>query len=109
MTYHALIATSRAAEDYLGQRPLPDRLAPLAKPLLVIFGERDRRWRASSAESYRAVAGARVEVIPGVGHSPMLEDPPRTADLLRAFAGSGPVQKILEGRVDRGPGRSTLP
>jgi pimeloyl-ACP methyl ester carboxylesterase len=82
MTYHALTATSRASDDYLTQRPLPDRLTPLGKPLLVIFGEQDQRWRSSSAASYRTVAGARVELIPGVGHSPMLEDPPRTAALL---------------------------
>ncbi|MEQ4302088.1 alpha/beta fold hydrolase [Plantactinospora sp. B6F1] len=86
MTYHALTATSRAADDYLRQRPLPDRLAPLDKPLLVIFGEEDRRWRSSAADGYRVVPGARVELLPGVGHSPMLEDPPRTAELLLAFA-----------------------
>jgi pimeloyl-ACP methyl ester carboxylesterase len=88
MTYHALIATSHASEDYLTQRPLPDRLMPLGKPLLVIFGEQDQRWRSSSAASYRAVAGARVESIPGVGHSPMIEDPPHTAALLLTFANS---------------------
>jgi pimeloyl-ACP methyl ester carboxylesterase len=88
MTYHALTATSHASDDYLTQRPLPDRLTPLGKPLLVIFGEQDQRWRSSSAASYRAVAGARVELIPGVGHSPMLEDPPRTATLLLTFTSS---------------------
>ncbi|MER7442835.1 alpha/beta fold hydrolase [Micromonospora avicenniae] len=85
MTYHALTTTSRAADDYLTQGPLPDRLAPLGKPLLVIFGTEDQRWRPSSADDYRTVAGARVESLPGVGHSPMLEDPPRTAALLLAF------------------------
>ncbi|GLZ15619.1 alpha/beta hydrolase [Actinomadura sp. NBRC 104425] len=85
MTYHALTATSRAADDYLKQRTLPDRLTAVGKPLLVIFGEQDRRWRSSSAAAYRAVPGARVELLSGVGHSPMLEDPPRTAALLLAF------------------------
>jgi pimeloyl-ACP methyl ester carboxylesterase len=32
-----------------------------------------------------AVPGARVELLSDVGHSPMLEDPPRTAALLLAF------------------------
>ncbi|MFF4778138.1 alpha/beta fold hydrolase [Microtetraspora fusca] len=86
MTYHALTTTSQAVDDYLEQRALPDRLTPLGKPLLVIFGEEDQRWRSSSAAEYRAVPGARVELLPGVGHSPMLEDPPRTATLLLAFA-----------------------
>jgi pimeloyl-ACP methyl ester carboxylesterase len=88
MTYHALTAASHASDDYLNQRPLPDRLTPLGKPLLVIFGGQDQRWRSSSAALYRVVAGARVELLPAVGHSPMLEDPPRTAALLLTFASS---------------------
>lgn len=80
-----LTTTSRAADDYLEERPLPDRLTALGKPLLVIFGEEDRRWRSSSAATYRAVPGANVELLADVGHSPMLEDPQRTAVLLLAF------------------------
>jgi pimeloyl-ACP methyl ester carboxylesterase len=78
-------ATMRATRDHLEQRALPDRLTLLGEPLLVIFGEEDRRWRSSSAAEYRAVPGARVELLPGVGHSPMLEDPLRTAAPLLAF------------------------
>jgi pimeloyl-ACP methyl ester carboxylesterase len=88
LTHRALIATSHASDDYLTERPLPDRLAPLGKPLLVIFGERDQRWPPSSAALYRAVTGATVALIPDVGHSPALEDPGRTAALLLTFAGS---------------------
>ncbi|MFG6198123.1 alpha/beta fold hydrolase [Nonomuraea sp. JJY05] len=79
MTYHALVATTQTGDDYVKQRALPDRLVPLGKPLLVIFGEEDRRRRFSSAADYRAVPGAKVELLPGVGHSPVMEDPPRTA------------------------------
>ncbi|MGW3788069.1 alpha/beta fold hydrolase [Micromonospora chokoriensis] len=88
MTYHALTATSRASDDYLSQRQLPDRLTSLGKPLLVIFGELDQRWRSSSATAYRGVAGAKVELMPGVGHSPMLEDPQQTTGLLLTFFSS---------------------
>ncbi|GAA0930766.1 alpha/beta fold hydrolase [Nonomuraea longicatena] len=86
MTYHTLTATMQATTDYLKQQPLPERLAVLGKPLLVIFGEDDRRWRSSSAADYRVVPGARVELLPGLGHSPILEDPQRTAAPLLAFA-----------------------
>jgi pimeloyl-ACP methyl ester carboxylesterase len=85
MNLHVFAATSQAVRAYLDQRALPDRLAGLGRPLLVIFGEDDLRWRSSSAADYRAVPGARVEMLPGVGHSPILEDPPRTAALLLAF------------------------
>jgi pimeloyl-ACP methyl ester carboxylesterase len=82
MTFHSLTTATQASRDYVRERPLPDRLAALGKPLLVIFGEEDRRWRPASAADYLAVPGARVEMLPGVGHSPILEDPARTAALL---------------------------
>ncbi|WP_214409042.1 alpha/beta fold hydrolase [Sphaerisporangium fuscum] len=85
MTYHTLTTTMQATRHYLEQQALPDRLTVLGKPLLVIFGEDDRRWRSSSASDYRAVPGAKVELLPGLGHSPLLEDPPRTALSLLAF------------------------
>jgi pimeloyl-ACP methyl ester carboxylesterase len=85
MTHHTLATTMQATRDYLQQQALPDRLAVLGKPLLVIFGEDDRRWRSSSAADYRAVPGAKVELLPSLGHSPILEDPPRTATPLLAF------------------------
>jgi pimeloyl-ACP methyl ester carboxylesterase len=88
MSYHAFTAAMQATRDYLQQRTLPDRLMVLGKPLLVIFGVDDRRWRSSSAADYRAVPGARVELLPGVGHTPILEDPPRTAALLLDFIAS---------------------
>jgi pimeloyl-ACP methyl ester carboxylesterase len=86
MTYQALIATSNATSDYLKQRPLTDRLAALGKPVLVIFGDRDRRWRSStSTAEYRTVPGATVATVPGAGHSPQVEDPSRTAEILLSF------------------------
>ncbi|MEU9321653.1 alpha/beta fold hydrolase [Streptomyces sp. NPDC048295] len=85
MTHHTFTATMRATRSYLEQRTLPDRLTDLGRPLLVIFGEDDRRWRSSSASDYRAVPGAEVELLPGLGHSPLLEDPRRTAAALLAF------------------------
>jgi pimeloyl-ACP methyl ester carboxylesterase len=89
-TYYSLHATDEASTGYLEQQPLPDRLASIGKRVLVIFGEDDRRFRASSAQEYRAVAGAEVVVLPGVGHSPMQEDPEQTARLISAFAQQTP-------------------
>jgi pimeloyl-ACP methyl ester carboxylesterase len=86
MTHRALAATGRAGDNYLKQRALPDRLTALGLPVLVIFGADDHRWRSSSAAAYRAVPGARVELLPGVGHTPMQEDPQTTGTLLLDFA-----------------------
>ncbi|MFJ9676466.1 alpha/beta fold hydrolase [Streptomyces sp. NPDC101194] len=91
MTQHTFTTTMRGTRSYLEQRTLPDRLRVLGKPLLVIFGEDDRRWRSSSASDYRAVPGAKVELLPGLGHSPLLEDPPRTAAPLLAFTAAHAV------------------
>ncbi len=86
MTYRSFTATMRAYWDYLRQRSIPDRIAVLGLPVLVIFGTDDRRWRSASAAAYRDVPGARVELLPGVGHTPMVEDPQPTAKLLLDFA-----------------------
>lgn len=86
MTHRALAGTSRASDDYLRQQSLPGRLAALGLPVLVIFGADDQRWRSSSATAYHAVPGARVEVLPGIGHTPMMEDPQTTGKLLLDFA-----------------------
>ncbi len=49
-----------------------------------------RRWKiglaepaAEAADSYRHRFGVRVEIVPGAGHSPMVEQPAATARLLR--------------------------
>ena len=86
LTHRDLVGTMRAAKDYLRERSLPDRLAPLGVPLLVVFGADDRRWRSSSAVEYRVVPGARIELLAGVGHTPMMEDPETTGALLLDFA-----------------------
>lgn len=84
-SYRAFVRTDRAARAYLAERDLPSRLLSVGRPLLVIFGTEDKRWDPASADAYRAVPGARLELLPGVGHTPMLEDPTSTARLLDEF------------------------
>jgi len=96
MTHRALAGTSRASDDYLRQQSLPDRLAVLGLPVLVIFGTGDQRWRSPSAAAYHAVPGARVEMLPGLGHTPMMEDPQTTGKLLLDFvaAAAGTAENL---------------
>jgi pimeloyl-ACP methyl ester carboxylesterase len=86
MTYRSFTATMRGYRDYLSEMTIPSRVAWLGLPVLVIFGTDDLRWRSSSAEGYRYVPGCRLEMLPGVGHTPMVEDPATTASLLLEFA-----------------------
>jgi pimeloyl-ACP methyl ester carboxylesterase len=86
MTHRALAGTARGSLDYMRQQSLPNRLAALGIPVLVIFGTEDARYPSSSAAAYHGVPGARIELLPGVGHTPMMEDPQTTSQLLLKFA-----------------------
>ena len=88
MTYRAFTQAPRASLAYIAQRSIPARLAELDAQVLVIFGTEDRRWRSQSAASYRAVPSARVELLPGVGHTPMLEEPQITTKLILEYGPS---------------------
>ncbi|MEV0122202.1 alpha/beta fold hydrolase [Streptomyces sp. NPDC050703] len=85
MSFPAIAAAMRASTAYLSERAVPDRLKVLGKPVQVIFGDRDGRWRPSSAADYGAVPDAEIRMLAGAGHTPILEEPARTAALLLAF------------------------
>lgn len=85
ITYRSMRAVLRRNTAYVAERGVPERLAALRIPLLVVFGAADPRWRPSSARRYEAVPDARIEMLPGVGHLPVLEAPEATVDLLLDF------------------------
>jgi pimeloyl-ACP methyl ester carboxylesterase len=57
----------------------------LRKPLLVIFGNRDKIVDPGSAKQFRRVRKADVILLPGTGHSAMVEKPLQTAALIARF------------------------
>jgi pimeloyl-ACP methyl ester carboxylesterase len=64
------------------------RLGELKLPVLILWGERDQWILPKYGERLRdAIAGARLIVLPGLGHVPMEEDPATTARLVREFLG----------------------
>jgi pimeloyl-ACP methyl ester carboxylesterase len=67
--------------------PISERLAKVqpAPALLVILGALDAIVPARHAKLYEEVPGARVVVLDGVVHSPMVEAPAKTLDLLEVF------------------------
>jgi pimeloyl-ACP methyl ester carboxylesterase len=88
MTYTAFASAPSQSTAYIVERALPDRLASLDLPLLVIFGAEDHRWNSSSAHFYEVVPGARLELLSGIGHTPMFEAPEVTSRLRLDFAAS---------------------
>ena len=71
---------------YLHHRLLKRRLYRYTAPALVIHGSRDSLVPRSHAEAYgRCLGNARLEIMDGCGHSPHLEKPAQTANLLIKF------------------------
>jgi pimeloyl-ACP methyl ester carboxylesterase len=86
ITYRTFRKVLHQNRVYVAERSVPDRLAALGVPTLVIFGSADPRWDpARSVQRYRALPGARIEQLPGVGHVPPLEAPDETSKLLLGF------------------------
>lgn len=71
--------------------PLPERLTATRLPVLAIFGEEDTIIVPpdEAADEYREIPGARVVMLPGVGHTPQVEAPRRTAALIRSLDRTG--------------------
>ena len=84
-TYRAFRKVLSRNAAYVAERSVPERLAGLDVPLLVIFGAADPRYEPSSAHHYDAVPNARVETLVGCGHLPEIECPERVNALLSKF------------------------
>ncbi|MEY2471259.1 MAG: hypothetical protein QOK28_588 [Actinomycetota bacterium] len=52
-----------------------DNLANIAVPTLIVVGENDKPFRAGSEYMAAKIADARLVVVPGAPHAPMLTDP----------------------------------
>ena len=77
------LAQQRAIMARIDSRP---RLGEIAVPTLLIWGEKDGiTSRAHHDEILEAIAGARLEAIPGAGHLPTVEAPEVVVPLLTEF------------------------
>jgi 2-succinyl-6-hydroxy-2,4-cyclohexadiene-1-carboxylate synthase len=63
--------------------PLWERLGDLSMPVTLLAGERDAKFSAIAARMATAIPAARLEIVPGVGHSLHLEAPALVASLLQ--------------------------
>ncbi|MAM51765.1 MAG: alpha/beta hydrolase, partial [Marinobacter sp.] len=57
-------------------------------PVLIIWGKEDRVINYRNGEVFAAaIPDARLELMEGIGHAPMVEAPEESAELFRAFLG----------------------
>jgi pimeloyl-ACP methyl ester carboxylesterase len=94
LTFTAFRSAHDASTEFRQTKSTAARLAALdpVLPLLVIFGSRDALISQASAKLYEAVPGAKVEIIDGPGHSPMVEAPAKTLALITSFLNAQPSQ-----------------
>ncbi|WP_432875609.1 alpha/beta fold hydrolase [Kribbella sp. CA-245084] len=85
LPYRDFVEVLRCNGEYISYRSVPERLTILDVPLLVIFGAADPRWDPASAQEYAVVPGARIEMLPGIGHIAPLEAPEAAAKLVLEF------------------------
>lgn len=66
--------------------PGSERIRELRVPTLILWGELDRLIPRSHADLFHQdIAGSRLVVFPGLGHTPHEEDPAVTAQVVREF------------------------
>ncbi len=94
LTYTAFRTAHNDSVAYETEKPVFERLAVLnpPPPILVIFGSQDQIIAPESAKLFEKVPGAKVEIIDGPGHSPMVEAPDKTLALITSFLNAQPSQ-----------------
>ncbi|HEU4370314.1 MAG TPA: alpha/beta fold hydrolase [Methylomirabilota bacterium] len=78
---------AHAARGMLAQEgsQVIDGLASIRVPTLIIVGDQDQPFLAPSEYMAKKIPGARLEVIPGAGHSCNLDQPAIFSRVLRDF------------------------
>jgi pimeloyl-ACP methyl ester carboxylesterase len=86
--YKSLTLTGRVGWEppYLHDRKLQQRLHRITAPTLLIWGEQDRLVPLANGRAYaEAIPHASLRLIPGAGHSVILEQPHACCDQIAAF------------------------
>jgi pimeloyl-ACP methyl ester carboxylesterase len=87
LTYTAFRMAHEESIAYRESKAPYERIAALqpVPPMLAIFGSRDAIVPPANAKLFERVPGAKVTMIEGVGHSPMVESPAKVLELIKAF------------------------
>jgi 3-oxoadipate enol-lactonase len=90
MEVPANLPTIMAQVQAIGPHDTSARLGEISAPTLVIHGTEDEMLSFHNGEAIaRAIPGARVEILDGVGHLFFWEEPERSAALVREHALAG--------------------
>jgi pimeloyl-ACP methyl ester carboxylesterase len=84
-TFNSFTGSRDGIRAYRDEKALDVRLEKTGIRLHVIFGSEDELVDPKAAEEWD-VPGVRIALLPGRGHSPMVEEPERMARLIAAFA-----------------------
>jgi pimeloyl-ACP methyl ester carboxylesterase len=93
LTYTAYDDSPDGNGDFLDEKPLEQRMKATGKPLMVLMGAEEQVVddpRRALAQYADAVPGAETHLIAGAGHSPNVERPRLTANLILRFAQGAP-------------------
>ena len=90
----SLRALGAGAQPWVG-----DRLGELAIPVCIVVGALDEKFRAIGGRMADRLADARLETVPGSGHTPHLERPEIYRTIVERFFGVVDFKKE-EARVD---------
>ncbi|MFZ0314789.1 MAG: alpha/beta fold hydrolase [Candidatus Korobacteraceae bacterium] len=87
LTYSAFRQAHDESLAYRKAKAPYERIAALKPmpPLLAIFGTRDAIISPDDAKFFARVPGAKVSMIEGAGHSPMVESPEKVLAVIRDF------------------------
>jgi pimeloyl-ACP methyl ester carboxylesterase len=87
LTYTAFREAHEGSISYRRAKPPYERLAALTPvpPLLALTGALDAIVPPEHLQFYKRIPGSEVAVIERAGHSPMVEKPMRTLELIRQF------------------------
>jgi 3-oxoadipate enol-lactonase len=80
------VGVHRALGGVIDRRPVYDELAKIQVPTLVMVGDEDVATVPGKSERiHAAIAGSRLVVIPGAGHTASVEQPELVTSALEAF------------------------
>jgi pimeloyl-ACP methyl ester carboxylesterase len=89
LTYTAYDESPSGVDDFLDEESLDQRMKASGKPLMVLMGAEEQIVndpRRALAQYKSAVPSAQTHLIQGAGHSPNVEKPRETAELVLRFA-----------------------